>query len=462
MSNDRWQYFGWPRAIVLAMAIGAMVVGTACDPPLDNSADSDASTDIADSDQLSASTALPGSGDVVVFGGWSKGNKSTASAEFFNPATKKFSKTGSMKVATGDGTGALLNSGEILTAGGFTGSSKFSDKKGVPRNSFTGDATNDLEIFNPATGKFTAASAPLLASRAGATATVLASGKVLIAGGADSSGTPTNTAEVFDPTAGTTNATANNMSSPRAFHSATLLGNNTVLIAGGATDNNGDITALADIYDPSTNQFTATTGPMSETRAAHAAVLLTTGTLAGDVLIVGGAVSEGSNIVYTDISAEVYDPVAGTFSFVGTMTDARAFHTATVLAGGQVLVAGGFNGYSVQILGGKLADLYGLNLNSAEIFDPVAETFTCINGTTSGGACKPAMKTGRAAHTATLFASGTLAGQVLIAGGIGSKKPDGTATELKEAELFNPTGSTFTATGSLNAPRGMDNAFLLP
>jgi hypothetical protein len=72
------------------------------------------------------------------------------------------------------------------------------------------------------------------------------------------------------------------------------------------------------------------------------------------------------------------------------------------------------------------------------------------------------MKMGRGGHTATLFTSGALEGEVLIAGGLGSKKPDGTATELKEAELFNPVTSTFTATGSLKAARGLHTAFLLP
>src|SRR5208282_4340672 len=97
----------------------------------------------------------------------------------------------------------------------------------------------------------------------------------------------TNTAEVFDPGTGATTATVNNMSSPRALHSATLLGDGTVLIAGGATDNAADLTATADIYDPGANSFTAT-GSMLESRGAHAAALLDTGSLSGQVLIAGG------------------------------------------------------------------------------------------------------------------------------------------------------------------------------
>jgi hypothetical protein len=366
---------------------------SACDPPLPGSpaallmavASSSETTDAVPEDdaELSATAALPVSGDVVLVGGWSKGNKSTASAEFFNPTTKKFSKLGSMTLGEGLGVGAILTLGvphnEILVAGGFGGKSKFAKK--TVSNTITGAATTQLEILDPATGKFTAASAPLLAERVGATATALASGKILIAGGTDSAGTPTNTAEVFDPTTGKTTATLNNMSSPRAVHSATLLGNNTVLIAGGATDNTGDLTNSADIYNPSTNSFTAT-GAMLEARGAHAAALLDTGSLSGQVLIAGGFTG-GSTGLSVIPFVEAYDPVGKAFNYVGSgsssMNNGRAFHTATVLANGKVLVAGGFSVYGSTVAGDKLSALYGANQNSAELFDPVAQTFTCIN-----------------------------------------------------------------------------------
>ena len=365
-----------------------------------------------------------------------------------------------MAVSTGAAAGALMTVGvphpEILVAGGFTGSSKFK-KKGVI-TTIKGSASTDLEIFDPATGSFTAATAPLSIARAGASATALPSGKVLIAGGADSTGTPTDTAEVFDPATGTTAATTNKMGSPRSFHSATLMDDGTVLIAGGATDSSADPTATADIYDPSANAFTPT-GSMTMPRAAHAAAYLEV-LLVGQVLITGG-VTGSSGIVSTVASVEVYDPLSKVFSSVGTMTDARAFHTATVLGNGQVLLAGGFNGLGVNVMGLKLSFLFGLNLNSAELFDPAHSSFTCINGSSSIG-CNPAMGMGRGAHTATLFTSGPLMGQVLIAGGLGSKRPRGTATELNEAELYNPTGNTFRRTGNMKQKRGLFNAFLLP
>jgi Galactose oxidase, central domain len=474
MPNYNDQCFGRMQVALLALALCAMPLTSACDPPLPGSPDdssiaadaSSESNDTAPEDggaELPATAPLPGSGDVVLVGGWSKGNKSTASAEFFNPSTKKFSKLGSMPTSEGLGVGAILTTGvahtEIMIAGGFGGKSKFTKK--TVSNKITGSATSQLEIFDPATGKFTAGSAPLLTARVGATATALPSGEVLIAGGTDSAGNPTNTAEVFDPGTGETSATGNNMSTPRAFHSATLLGDNTVLIAGGMTDNVGDLTSSADIYDPGANTFTAT-GAMFEPLGAHAAVLLNAGTLAGQVLISGGFTGS-SSALFASQNVIAYDPIGQMFNFTSSsMNNARAFHTATLLASGQVLVAGGFSAFGPTVMGGHLMALFGANLNSAEIFDPVAETFTCINGMATSGGCKASMKMGRGGHTATLFTSGPLEGEVLIAGGLGAKKPDSTATELKEAELFNPVSNVFTATGSMTAERGLHVGLLLP
>jgi Galactose oxidase, central domain len=473
LSNYSELRFGRMRVALLVLALCAMPLVSACDPPLpdspsDSSMQADASsgaTDVApeDGEDLPETATLPVSGDVVLVGGWSKGNKSTASAEFFDQTTRKFSKLGSMPSSEAGGVGALLTSGvphtEILIGGGFGGKSKFTKK--TVSNTITGAATTQLEIFDPSTGKFTAAAAPLLTARVGATATSLSSGKVLIAGGTDSAGNPTNTAEVFDPSTGETTATHNNMSSPRAFHSATLLGDNTVLIAGGMTDNVADLTTSADIYDPVANTFTAT-GAMIEALGAHAAVLLTTGTLAGQVLISGGFTG-GSSALLASQNVFAYDPIGKMFNFTSSsMNSARAFHTATVLANGQVLVAGGFSAFGATVMGGHLKSLFGANENTAELFDPNAETFTCVTGAATGGGCKASMKMGRGGHTATLFTSGPLMGQVLIAGGLGAKKPDSTATELTEAELFNPATSSFSKTGSMKVARGLHAALLLP
>ena len=68
----------------------------------------------------------------------------------------------------------------------------------------------------------------------------------------------------------------------------------------------------------STGYFTVT-GNMITPRAGHTATLLTN----GKVLIAGGSPS-------VPASAELYDPVPGTFSATGNMTEGRVFHTTSV------------------------------------------------------------------------------------------------------------------------------------
>ncbi len=221
-------------SIGVALIAIAMMLTTACDPPRNppTSASADASSATAEMEAFSpfkaAKVGIPASGDVVLIGGWSAGNKSTATAEFYDPNTHKFKSTGSMETSAG-ALSADLTSGKILVAGGFGGKSKFTKK--TVSNAVTGAAITNLQTYDPAAGLFTATIAPLLVARMGATATTLPSGKVLIAGGIDTTGTPLNTAELFDPVAGTTAATVNNMGSARAFHTATLAGGK-VLIAG--------------------------------------------------------------------------------------------------------------------------------------------------------------------------------------------------------------------------------------
>ena len=220
------------------------------------------------------------------------------------------------------------------------------------------------------------------------TATLLPNGKVLVAGGENSSDGILASAELYDPAAGTF-ASTGTMATTRRFHTATLLTNGKVLVAGG---DNGTALASAELYDPAAGTF-ASTGSMVIARYGNTATLLPN----GKVLVAGGY-NAGVDLA----SAELYDPAAGTFASTGAMATVRVSHTATLLPNGKVLVAGGAGpGY----------------LASAELYDPAAGTFA-----TTG-----AMATAREQHTATLLPNG----KVHVAGG------QGASGFLASAELYD-------------------------
>ena len=140
------------------------------------------------------------------------------------------------------------------------------------------------------------------------------------------------------------------MATARQAHTATLLSDGRVLVAGGSVSNNdGYQVASAELYDPATGTWSPT-GSMLEARQQQTATLLGN----GKVLIEGGvAYSDAPGTVFA--SAELYDPADGTWTATGSMSEARHANTATLLANGKVLVAGGAGG-------GYLA--------SAELYDP--------------------------------------------------------------------------------------------
>src|SRR5207237_89015 len=116
------------------------------------------------------------------------------------------------------------------------------------------------------------------------------------------------------------------MLAARQHHTATLLSNGKVLVAGG---DGGLFPALssAEIYDPVTGTWTAVTNMMSAQRFFHAAALLRN----GQVYAAGGA---GGIIKQSD---DLYDPVLGKWTATGPMAVARYDQTATLLPNGLVL-----------------------------------------------------------------------------------------------------------------------------
>jgi galactose oxidase-like protein len=399
-----------------------------------------------------AEAAKPSAGEILIAGGAGASFKTLAKTEFFDQATQSFVVTGSAITNRAGGTATALSASKVLLAGGFSG--------GASIDHFTlslqGNVVSAAEIFDEATGNSIATS-EMTATRMGYTATLLDTGKVLIAGGLDNNGSVLGSAELYDPASGKFTAVSNQMGDHRAFHGATLMPGGKVLITGGATNLFGDTTNSADIYDPAANTFTPTGTAMDHQRAAHTSTLLKAGPLAGKVLIAGGG--GGSSFFLKDSSAEIFDPVSGQFGLLTSfLNEARSMHTATVLADGSVLIAGGFNG-SVAIAGGALSGASGVISNSAEMFDPNTMEFSCVGGfNTDTMRCNQSMTSARAGQTATLFTSGKFKNKVLIAGGIGGSLPQSKGSPLKSAEIFNPASSTFSATASMTTARALHTA----
>ena len=167
------------------------------------------------------------------------------------------------------------------------------------------------------------------------TATLLANGEVLLAGGStsDSYSGALDTAEIYDPKTATFTAVPNTMTSARVNATANRLGDGRVLIAGGVI---ADATSLAtaELFDPKTGTFTPTVGVMSNARAFHSAVSLPN----GRVVITGGAVAVLRHPTST-ATVDFYDPSTGQFH-AGVLSP-RDFFTATLLGSGKVLIPGG-------------------------------------------------------------------------------------------------------------------------
>jgi len=301
------------------------------------------------------------------------------------------------------------------------------------------------------------------------TATLLANGKVLVAGGTDyfSSSRPywrgISTAELYDPATGEWSATGD-LHWPRGGHIAVRLADGRVLVAGG---DNGYLMPVTqtEIYDPNTGQWrgagdlrmgwgsTATllldgkvlvmgagsnavlynptdgswheTGSTNARRASHLAILLPS----GQVLVVGG--------FRAGISTELYDPGTGTWKITGNLNIARYWdHQAALLPNGNVLVFGGGIG----------GDDYCNGVSSAEIYDTAQGTWSLTDS-----AISTRNDYGMANYSILLPT-----GKVLVGGGLGPG-----CVGLKSADLYDPVTERWGVTASMLTARSGHTVTLL-
>ena len=147
----------------------------------------------------------------------------------------------------------------------------------------------------------------------------------------------------------------------RRNHTATRLANGHVLFCGGYTRGT-TISDRAEIFDPTSEAFTQVTAHMRQPRAGHTATRLTD----GRVLLAGGWYEVSAGTLNVATTAEIFDPVLGTFTDVGNLGIARADHAALRLPDGRVLATGGS-----LLAGDQLIDH-----DSVEVFDPTAGTWS--------------------------------------------------------------------------------------
>jgi len=262
-------------------------------------------------------STLLNDGRVLVAGGMVENGVFLNSAELFDPASGKFIATDNMKSRRVGHSATLLPSGKVLIAGGLAGR-VFEGGPGIVAST---------EIYDPQTRRFTAG--PNMSSgREGHAAVLLADGKVLIAGGADRDGHELATAEIYDPGSNRFTPTAS-MHTSRIAKAAVLLKDGRVLVTGG-----GNL-RQAEIFDPQKGTWQET-GEMKVARMKHGATLLPD----GRVLIVGGSPDSEWHPVR---SAEVFDPKTNQFTLISEMEFARFKlpDAVTRLKNGDVLIAGG-------------------------------------------------------------------------------------------------------------------------
>ncbi|HET8922505.1 MAG TPA: kelch repeat-containing protein, partial [Candidatus Acidoferrum sp.] len=295
----------------------------------------------------------------------------------------------------------------------------------------TGAVVNTAELYDPATGTVSPTGNLVGTGRAYHASVLLPGGQVLLIGGVDTAGNPLASAELYNPVSGTFTTTGS-IAQARARIPAVVLADGRVLVAGGFSSTG--VLSTAEIYNPATGMFTPT-GSLNVARERQTMTLLPNGT----VLIAGGRnTSSGTNTALA--SAEIFDPTAngavGAFTAIGNMNSPRDEARAVLLSNGTVLVVGGFASYQTA-----------LSSSSADIFNPATNTFTLSANN---------MSVARAHPTATLLPDGT----VVVAGGV----PDTGATtpSTTSADIFNPANGTFAATGPMSAQREFARDVLLP
>jgi hypothetical protein len=341
-----------------------------------------------------ATATLLTNGKVLIVGGEAQNDVSLAvyaSAELYDPATGKFTSTGSMTAARAHATAIALSDGRVLIAGG-QGCSKSKDCRSI----FPG-AEKDLvsaEIYNPATGKFTSTGSMTDVTRNSAAA-LLRDGKVLIVGQVN------RAAELYDPATGTF-ARTSNVTSFDVPLTATVLADGKVLVTG----DDGE-----ELFDEASGKFTKIS--LTVPSGAPSAKFSDGSVIGRAPVYTATLLKDGRVLLFKSGYLETCDPLTGTCTDDGFISPGGEwiYPTATLLSDGRVLFVGGIVSSSPV---GEFP-----SISSALLYD-----------SSSGRVDTGSMTAARVGQTATLLPDGS----VLIAGGGDANQ----SSPLSSAELFKP------------------------
>jgi N-acetylneuraminic acid mutarotase len=249
-------------------------------------------------------------GRVLVAGGSAAMTTTLASAEIYDPVANTWTATASMGVARERHTATLLPDGRVLVIGGHSqnGSLTFTDT---------------AEIYDPATGTWSAMTTKLSTARSQHAAQLLPGGStIVVIGGVRNAGFVTSV-ELFPVNdSGTTTPVAGTVPAGNVYTS--------VQLADGSVLAMGDGSTTAVRFHPATASWTTSTFASGTTRS-----LPTMTTLAdGRVLLAGGSSLN---------TAEIYNPDVNVWTTAASMINVRRAASAVLLADQRVLAIGGFD-----------------------------------------------------------------------------------------------------------------------
>ncbi len=360
-----------------------------------------------------------------------------------------------------------LPSGKILIAGGLCDSAKMGDDP-TPYPVFA-----SLSLWNGATLQWEPAPS-LSVARMLHTATLLKDGSVMLAGGENDPGVDKPAQRLLASVESYREGVMAQLAplrTARARHTATLLADGSVVVAGGIDEGGKPINSV-EIWD-SQKQSWRDGPPLTTARNKHSATLLRDGRL----MIAGGRGANGEALS----SVEIWDPVTATWSPGRPLLYPLLAHSAALLADGDVLITGGYtikNTPVARVMLFQKSSGQWLPAGSAAP-EQLSKTFPAMSIVTGpdGSAhifglrrifqwlpTKNLANTYPAYGERDLFASTLLNdGRVLLSGGIMTSLLSDISGSpiLDAAEIYDPRSGRYAVTGRMNLTRLMHSAIAL-